>query len=261
MKVSVRHILEAVFGAVLLFCIVCSFIAGSASRTSLKCSRLEVVVADSIRNGFVSKADIRQYLDKEYGQYIGIPIDSLDLTKIEKIIDGRSAVMKSQAYVTKDGILHIDITQRRPVVRFQLSNGGFYADEDGFIFPLQRNFASHVQVVDGELPFAANSGYKGKIENPEHEKWLKRVIAVVNYINSSKTWENKFVQIHAEKNGELTLIPRAGQERFLIGQPVRIEEKFRKMEKYYTTIIPEKGKDHYGYVDLRFEGQIVCREK
>ena len=97
MKVSVRHILEAVFGAVLLFCIVCSFIAGSASRTSLKCSRLEVVVADSIRNGFVSKADIRQYLDKEYGQYIGIPIDSLDLTKIEKIIDGRSAVMKSQA--------------------------------------------------------------------------------------------------------------------------------------------------------------------
>ena len=162
MKVSVRHILEAVFGAVLLFCIVCSFIAGSASRTSLKCSRLEVVVADSIRNGFVSKADIRQYLEKEYGQYIGIPIDSLDLTKIEKIIDGRSAVMKSQAYVTTDGVLHVEVTQRRPVVRFQKSGGGFYADAEGYIFPLQTTYASHVQVIDGNIPLAAAAGSAGK---------------------------------------------------------------------------------------------------
>jgi hypothetical protein len=33
------------------------------------------------------------------------------------------------------------------------------------------------------------------------------------------------------------------------------------MEKYYTHILPAKGKDFYAIVDLKYKGQIVCREK
>ena len=38
-------------------------------------------------------------------------------------------------------------------------------------------------------------------------------------------------------------------------------EKFRKMEKYYTHIVPAKGEGHYKHVNLKFKGQIVCKEK
>lgn len=251
----------AVFGALITGCIVCAIVAGSAVRESVVCKDVDIIIKDSLDNGFVSKADIRRYLDREYGKYLDIKADSIDLSRIEKIIDGRSAVLKSQAYMTRDGVLHIDVTQRNPIVRFVLPDGGFYADAEGFIFPLQRNYASHVQVIDGDLPLAANSGYKGKLDNPEHEEWLKRVISLVTFIEESKLWKDKFVQISADRNGELTPIPREGHERFLIGQPVGIEDKFRRMEKYYTSIIPEKGKDYYKYVDLRFNRQIVCRQK
>ena len=260
MKSTVRHIFEASFGVLLTACIVCSFVAGSDARSSLRCSGISVVIAACDSDSFDSKAGLYMYPDREYGAYIGQPLDSLDLTRMEKIIDGRSAVMKSEAYITRDGILHIAVTQRKPVVRFQLPDGGFYADAEGFIFPLQKNYASHVQVVDGDIPLAANSGYKGKIEDPKQQEWLHRVLAVVNYLENSKMWKDKFVQISVSKNGELIMIPRTGQERFLIGQPVGIKEKFQKMEKYYTHIIPEKGKDCYRYVDLRFKDQIVCRK-
>lgn len=261
MKFTARHILTAVFGAMLAGGIVCALIAGSAVRESVVCNALDVVILDSLDNSFVNKADIRRYLDREYGKYLEVPADSIDLSRIEKIIDGRSAVLKSQAYMTSDGVLHIDVTQRKPVARFVLPDGGFYADEEGFIFPLQRNYASHVQVIDGDIPIAANSGYKGRLDDPKQEKWLRQVISLVNFIKESKTWKDKFVQISSDADGELILIPREGQERFLIGQPVKLEDKFSRMEKYYTSIVPEKGKDYYRYVDLRFNGQIVCRQK
>jgi cell division protein FtsQ len=236
-------------------------IAGARSRKSIRCEGLQVVIIDSMQNGFVSRADVKGYLDREYGRYIGEALDSIDLVRIEDIVDGRSAVLKSQAYVTKDGMLHVDVTQRKPVVRFQKSDGGFYADEEGYIFPLQRTYASHVQIIDGNIPLAANSGYKGEIADPKERAWFESMMKVVNHIEKSRVWRDKIVQIHVDGKRDLVLIPREGDEKFLFGQPEDIEDKFRKMEKYYTHIIPAKGEGAYKTVDLKYRGQIVCREK
>ena len=126
MKTKVRHILEAILGAVLTACIICAFVAGRESRADLRCTDVVIEITDSVENSFVSVTDINRYLDREYGAYIGEPLDSLDLTRIEKIIDGRSAVMKSEAFVTRDGLLHIKVCQRKPIVRFQVQGGGQY---------------------------------------------------------------------------------------------------------------------------------------
>lgn len=259
MKRVVKYILIGFCGLALAACIIVAFTAGANSRKSLTCTGIRVAVLDSMQNSFVSRADVKGYLDKEYGRYIGTVIDSIDLTRIEDIIDGRSAVLKSQAYVTRDGILHVDVTQRKPVVRFQKSDGGFYADAEGYIFPLQKSYASHVQIIDGNIPLAANSGYKGAIEDPKEKAWFESMMRVVNYIEGSRTWKDKIVQISVDEGRDLILIPREGGEKFLFGQPADIEEKFRKMEKYYTHIIPAKGEGHYRTVDLKYRGQIVCR--
>ena len=261
MKRAVKYIFLALVGLALTTCMVIAFTAGADYRKSIRCTGLEVSILDSTRNSFVTKADVKGYIEKEYGQYIGVKADSIDLTGIEEIVDGRSAVRKSQAYVTKDGILHVDVTQRKPVVRFQKNGGGFYADEERYIFPLQRTYASHVQVVDGNIPLAADSGYKGELTDPEEKIWFDSMMDVINYIEDSKVWREKIVQIHVDEDRDLILIPREGNEHFLFGQPVEIEDKFRKMEKYYTHIIPAKGDGYYKIVDLKYKGQIVCKEK
>lgn len=259
MTKGIRYTVIGIFGAALAVCMACSFIAGSALRSDLRCERLHVEILDSMENGFVSKSDIKKYIDKEYGEYIGQPLDSLDFVKMENIIDGRSAVLKSEVFATKDGTLNIMVTQRRPVVRFQKKDGGFYADAEGCIFPLQSSYASHVQVIDGNIPLAANSGDKGIISRPQEREWFESIMGVVRHIETDRTWKGKIVQIHVEDNGELTLVPREGKERFIFGHPVDIERKFNKMEAYYSTIIPEKGAERYSTIDVRFEGQIVCK--
>lgn len=259
MNKILKYILTGVCGFLMAAVTVISYLAGQKEREGLVCKGIEIVILDSTSNSFVSEKDILKYLDKEFGAYKGKPIDSLDLTRIEKIIDGRSAVRKSHAFVTRDSMLRIHVTQRKPVVRFQRQDGGFYADEEGYIFPLQSSYASHVYVIDGAIPLAANSGYKGTIGSEEEREWFGKMMDIVNFIERSRDWQDKIVQISVAENGELTLVPREGRELFLFGQPTGIEDKFRKMKMYYTHIVPEKGPGKYRKVDVRFEGQIVCR--
>lgn len=256
MSSKIRNILIAVFAVLLLAVTVTSYVMGVEKDRKLVCKQLNIIVLDSAENKFVQPKHVKEYIDKEYGTYLGEPLDSIDLARIESIIDNKSAVYKSQAYITPDGTLNVSLRQRQPVVRFQSAKGGFYADREGYLFPLQASFASNVQIIDGEIPFANVSDNRHEISDPKAKRWFNDVISLINYLEDSRLWKGKIVQIHSCRNGELILIPLEGNEKFLFGTPVSIEDKMTKMEKYYTHILPQKGS--YKKVDLRFEKQIVC---
>jgi cell division protein FtsQ len=259
MKQIGKYILLGACGVIILACIICSVILGKVNRGQIVCRKIEVVVSDSLDNRFISADHIRQTLVKEYGKIIGEPLDSIDLNKIESIVDSKSAVYKSQVYTKKDSSLNIEITQRKPIVRFQKGKLGFYADKDGYIFPLQSTFTAHVQIVDGNIPITFTSDHKGEISDPKEREWFLKTINLVNMIEEDDEWKRLIVQIHVNQEGDMILVPREGEEKFLIGKPEKAEEKLDKLKKYYTAIIPKVGKDRYKHIDLRFKGQIICK--
>ena len=259
MKKTLKYILLGICGALIIACIVCAFIAGHESRKEILCKRINIIVADSLENRFINPDKIKKDIRKEYGNVVGMPLDSIDLSKVEEIVDGKTAVFKSQAYTTKDSTLNIEIKQRKPVVRFQKGRTGFYADKEGYIFPLQTSFTSHVLIIDGNIPINMNCVQTGQIDDSEGKDWFHKTIALVNYIESDTEWKKAIVQININKNNDIVMVPRDGQEKFIFGQPDDIEHKFEKLRKYYTAIVPKAGKDTYKVIDLRFKGQIVCK--
>ena len=229
------------------------------ARTCQGKGTLEVIVLDSAQRNFVGREDIEKWLDNEYRAYAGLPLDSVDLTRIESIVTGHSAVRDCQAWLTDDGILHVQLSQREPLVRFDDGSNGWYADADGFIFPLQRRGDADVPVVDGKLPLKVARGYKGTIADPVQKAWLEKVLGLVEQLKGTP-WESRIRHISASANGDLVLLPAEGKERFLFGQPVRVEEKIGLLEKYYGSVVPSKDSGYYKTVDLRYRGQIVCRK-
>lgn len=260
MRASIRYTLALCILALLAACLMAALEYSAGKKGSLKCSSLSVTIADSLENNFVSVSDIRGYIDAESGGYIGRALDSIDLAEMERIIDSKSTVLKSEAYVTGDGTLNISVTQRRPAVRFQRPDGGFYADRQGYIFPLQGNYTAYVPVVDGAIPVNASGPYKGKAGSEKEQEWIDSIIRLVTYMEESGVWDKNIVQITVRGNGDLVLVPRQGKEKFLFGKPDNIEDKFSRMEKYYTGIVPEKGEGYYSTVNLKYNGQIVCRK-
>lgn len=229
------------------------------ARTCQGKGTLEVVVLDSAQRNFVGREDIETWLDKEYRAYAGLPLDSVDLYRIESIITGHSAVRDCEAWLTDNGILHVQISQREPLVRLEDGSNGYYADADGYIFPLQRRGDADVPVVDGKLPLKVARGYKGILEDPAQKAWLDKILNLVQQLKGTP-WESRIRHIRASANGDLVLLPAEGSERFLFGQPVRIEEKIGLIDKYYNSVVPSKESGYYKTVDLRYRGQIVCRK-
>lgn len=131
MKRLTRLISASIFLGLIFILLFSAYTSEAVKRSRRACSGLEIIIRDSLRNRFVDKADIEDCLISEFGDFKGKIMDSISLVSIEKAVDARSAVRKSEAYMTKDGILHISITQRKPVVRFQGKDAGIYADEEG----------------------------------------------------------------------------------------------------------------------------------
>jgi len=258
MKKGVKYLIFTF--ALLAFAAVMALIYRSASskRYLETCSGVDVVIEDEFK--FVNKSDVETYLNQYYGSYIGQRIDSVNLNKIETMLDRQSAVLKSQAWTTKDGMLHISITQREPVVRFQRGNDGFYIDDRGFIFPLQTNYTSLVPIIDGNIPLNIASGFKGEASSKKERQWIDDVLNMVSYMQKNKIWSDNIVQMNVDEDGNLVLIPRDGNERFIFGSPADAPEKFSRIQKYYSHIKPNKEENYYKTVNVKYNGQIICRQ-
>ena len=254
--IRITLIVTAICALALVFFVILGM-NGRRTR-QITCAGVRVELTDDFN--FVTQKDIEGYLKKEYGAYIGQRLDSVDLAKVERILDGKSAILKAEAYTSPDGFLNVKIRQREPVVRFQKADNGFYADREGFLFPLQRNYTSMVPIVDGALPMNVERGYKGKPRTDPEKEWLAGVTDLVNFMQESETWAENFCQITVKDNGDLVMIPREGKERFIFGPPADIDGKFDRISRYYTTILPEKGAGYYSTVNVKYNGQIVCRK-
>ena len=249
MRIRPRHIAFCSVLALLLAAIGMLGSCARSERSQVLCNALDVQIKDKYE--FVTQEDVKGFLDRNYGVYIGVRLDSLDLDRIEKMLEEKKVVLKSEAWTTRDGVLHVSILQRRPVLRFQRGEQGFYIDKDGMVFPLHKSYTADVPVIEGSIPNL--SGERG-------EAWAKGVIALVEFVNGSKQWSSKVSGISVNQAGDLELKINDGKERFILGWPDALESKFSRIGKYYSHILPAKGEGYYKSVNLKYNKQIICRK-
>ncbi len=249
MRLRIRNIAFCAVLAVLLAAFV--LLAGCAmnERAAVLCNGLDVQIKDKYE--FVSPEDVKELIDKKYGTYIGVRLDSLDLNRMERILEEKSVVQKSEAWTTPDGMLHVSILQRKPVLRFQRGEQGFYMDRTGFVFPLNNGYTADVPVIEGALP---------PVDSKSWAAWSEGVLKLVEYVQGSKIWKERIACICVSQSGDLELKVNDGKERFIIGFPDNLDSKFARMGKYYTHIQPAEGRGPYKSVNLKYNKQIICRK-
>lgn len=255
MKRPLKTILRTAGIALLLAAFVLLGLLSRRERRERTCEGVQVEFSDDFN--FVTEDDIKGYIDRYAGNYLGRRLDSLDLNGIENMLDQQSAVLKSEVYSGGDGMMHVVVSQREPVLRFQSPESGFYIDDRGFIFPLQDNYTSLVPVIDGNIPIHVSPNYKGEARTEKEAAWIRGVQEMVEYMQGNAIWAENIVQIHVDENSDILMIPREGDETFIFGSPDDIPAKFSRMEKYYQYIQP--GEKKYTIVNVKYKGQIICK--
>ena len=260
MKAAIRYSLAATLAVALAVGMVFLYRTVRQQTTQIVCGRLDVHFADSLR--FVSEQDIRDYLDSRYGAYIGERMDSVQLARIEDMIESRSAVSRCEAWATDDGVLHLEVTPRAPVLRFMRSEqDGFYVDGQGYIFPLHPSYTAAVPVVEGAIPVDVPADYKGEARDERERAWIAGVLAMNRHIAANRAWQRRIAHIRVRPGGELLLSLTGREEEFFVGQPQDIPDKLQRIDRYLGVIAPSKPEGYYHTVNVKYKQQIICRQK
>jgi cell division protein FtsQ len=239
-----------------LFTLVLLFISlGFSIRQSsqLKCSDVKVEITDSISEKFVRSSDITRWVRRNHQGIFGKPIKSVNLRKIEeglrKIHSIEDVAVYTNVYdngIKSFGTLVVRIKQREPVFRVVGSGHAFYMDKLGKVIEWSPRYTPRVLIVGG-------------LASPEFAR--KKLLPLINYINADKFLSAQIDQIYVNSVGELSMIPRVGEQIILFGDPDDFQIKFRNLKALYTEGFSNGGWSIYKSINLEFRNQIVCTKK
>lgn len=254
--------LHIAIGAIVTTALVCAatllFQASKHRSSQMCCERLEVEFMDSLK--FLTTENIKAFVDKDYGHYVGKKLDSIDLATIEKSLAARSAISESEAWITPDGVLHVSIKQRAPQLRFLSGKDqGFYCDAEGYIFPLHSRYTAPVRLIEGDFPIKESSGFQGYARTEEQQLWIEQMLDLDQAIKESRSFSKMINDIRVASNGDIMMRVKGHEEIFNFGKAENFEEKFNRMEKYFTHILPAAEETKYKTVNVKYKNQIICK--
>ncbi|CAN5404010.1 cell division protein FtsQ [soil metagenome] len=234
-------------------------------RSGMQCKEISITVDDSLGNNFVQKEDISQLIGDKFGKLTGKPLGSINISLLEKIIDGNPFVLKAQVFSTVDGKLVIEVKQRTPIVRvINNFHESFYIDDCGILMPMSEKFSAHVPVANGNIFNRETEQKIRRITGKEisdtsfSPTLLEKIFMVSDFVHTHEFWNAQIEQIFVDAAGDMELIPRVGNQTILFGDEKQMEEKFNKLYTFYKEGLSKTGWNQYKTINVTFKDQVVC---
>lgn len=217
------------------------------------CYGIDVHITGASKHLFINEQDIRKILN-DYSEVKpdGAPVQSIDLRKIERIIERDVWVRNAELFVDINGILQVRVDEREPVARiFTVSNNSYYIDSSLKMLPISNKVSARVPVFTG---FPAETA----ILNDAEQKLLKDVYHLAEAISSEPFLHALTEQVHIQK-GKFEIIPKIGDQLILLGDSEAYEQKLKNLKLFYREVMTKTSWNRYSEINLQFKNQIVAK--
>jgi cell division protein FtsQ len=160
-------------------------------------------------------------------------------------------VKEAQVYADMKGEIFTLIVQKQPLIRIINNNGvSYYLDENGKKMPVSNNFTTRVPVA---------TGFVETVNNPERDSAVqKQLFDLISFIRNDEFLLALCEQIDVSEKGEFEIIPKMSRHRFLIGDALHLEQKFRRMKIFYNEVMTSDTVQNFNTVNLKYHNQIIC---
>ncbi len=210
------------------------------------CKGMELVVKDSIDYGFITETEVKNLL-KQKNLYPGKKrIGTINVRLLEETLSRHPFISKAECYLTSGGKVGIEVYQRIPILRIMSSNGdNYYIDQSGKIMSAAGK-SVHVAVATGfiDRKFAQNELYQLGL-----------------YLQQNPFWKAQVEQINVTPRKELEIVPRVGDHILFLGKATDFEEKFSKLQTFYSKVLNRIGWNKYERISIEFNNQIIGTKK
>ncbi len=205
----------------------------------------------------ITEKDILTAITRSMGRSPhGMPISDINLQRLEeKVLEKDPFISTADVYIDANEKLHIDITQREPLLRIIDANGkSYYLDKQGKHMPLSVNFTARVPVANGYIP-PFTPDYDKK--RPE----LRDLYRLAQDLEKDPFMKAHTEQIFMTKKREFILVPNLGKHKIILGRYRDIADKFERLKIFYKEGMPYEGWQKYKSINLKYDGQVVCKKR
>lgn len=228
-------------------------------KTNIKCTKLEINIADENENGFLNTGEVKALLKKSNLYPLSKPVAQINPRKIEQQLVRMPFINTAQCYISQAGNVYITITQRTPIIRVKSFMGeDYYIDDNGGIMP-NSQYTSDMIILTGYITKSYATRY---------------VCFLASAIMKAPLWRNQIEQINVLQDKTIELVPRVGDHIINIGRlpeasddelrRERITEfantQFHRLKLFYKYGLSHAGWNKYDYISLEFSNQVVCRK-
>jgi cell division protein FtsQ len=169
--------------------------------------------------------------------------ETLDLSRVETLLESHDMVENAEVFLTVDGKMGAEITQRQPLARV-MASAPFYLDRQGLMMPLSQYHSARVPLVTGVK-----------------EEQLEELHPLMAFINADEFLTQHVTGINRQPNGKYEIHLRRLDFEVVFGEVKDIELKFKNFKAFYQKALKDKKLDAYKKVDLQFGNQVVCTKK
>ncbi len=265
----------AVWVAIAVYFVFASNLSGK-EKAGLVVQKVEIKIRDAGKVNVVSVGMVERWLKEAGHDFLNASLADVNTERVRETVAAKPFVKDVRVFSDMRGILHVELSQRRPIARFSMSNGyNFYYTDDDCILPIPAGSAMHVPVITGSFRMPFERGFFGRLEDSLDERQKKEAreyIFLSNLINFVKItaednfWGPQIVQIAVSQKDaagrwcepEVEIVPRVGNFVAGLGTLVDFEKKLDKLMLFYRNVLPYEGWGNYRYIDLKYDGQVVC---
>lgn len=218
------------------------------------CKDVKILIPGA--DNFVEKDEIDVILKESQGTLVGRKLTEINLEEIEQNIKDNPYIGFAKVYADMDGLVHVEIRQRRPVLRIiNLNDQDFYVDEDGLKIPVSPNFTANVLAANGKIL----EYFSGKVDTLI-TKLAKDLYVTAMFVKKDSLWDAQIEQMFVNEKNDIELIPRVGNQRIVLGTADSLEIKMNNLLAFYKQAMPKVGWDTYKTINIKYTNQIICEK-
>ena len=224
-----------------LMVVVLSFTNQKQNKQMVFLNQINIEVSE---DEFMTEQIALKYIEQHNFNFDSIALLNFYLNELEIAFLQHPAVKNVQVYSNQEGVININLKQRKAVVRIKTDNADYYLDEQGMKMPLSSEYTPRVLVVTGEVNESNHSS----------------IFSFVERINKDKFWKSQITQVHFN-NKEVIIITRVGGQKIHFGTLTDVNKKLGNLYQFYKQAMPIKGWQTYSEISLAYNNQIVCTKK
>ncbi|MBL7883610.1 MAG: hypothetical protein JNL69_06050 [Bacteroidia bacterium] len=218
---------------------------------------------------FLDNIDIANLINERGDSVVDQPKSTINVSNIESMLNSHPAISNAEVSLSIDGVLKVDVQQRKPILRVLTNSGdSYYIDDMGKLMPLSDKYTARVLVASGEIEESYSMRYMYSMSDIQKDTLLNSksilndLFDVASYIQADAFWKAQIQQLYVNDEKEIEMVPLVGNQKIIFGDAIDIDLKFKKLFTFYQQGLNTTGWwDKYSAINLKFKNQIVCTKK